>query len=182
MKIKLFAVALLAVGSAATVTVMAHAQPAPPVQGAMDGWMPMEPDFAEDDMFNHGARFGDRVGFLREHYNPVLVKYALSATLSAQETLVGITAEQQAAWRAYTNAVLAMVPDKATVSGLLGAAEAQGEPLQAFGRVELLADGLIAQHDRAAALKQAITNLRKVLTPEQLEAARIPRRQFGANL
>lgn len=170
MKIKLFAIGLLTLGSAATITVMAQAQPVPP-QGTSEE-IPMDWAPYPEDMLMRGAMFGERVAYFRESYNPQRARYALSLGLAAQQTLIGITPEQQTAWQAYTSAVIAMVPEKAVVAGAAGK---DGDMPDAFGRAEHLADTLIAYQARAETLKQAIAELRKALTPLQLESARVPR-------
>lgn len=170
MKIKLFAVGLLTLGSAATITVMAQAQPAPHQANSEE--IPMDWAPYPEDILMRGAMFAERVAYIRETYDSQRARYALSLGLAAQQTLIGITPEQQAAWQAYASAVIAMVPDKTMVDG---AVNKDGDMPDAFGRAEHIADSLIAYQARAETLKQAIANLRKVLTPLQLESARVPR-------
>lgn len=117
----------------------------------------------------------DRLDFVRHHYTGTLVRYRLASALSTQETAIGIRPDQQAAWRAYTNAVLALIPKRDTVLSLIGAPDEKAEGPEAFGRAEALADALKDYAAKADTLKAAITALRAALTPEQLEAARIPR-------
>ncbi|PVB59579.1 hypothetical protein [Labrenzia sp. 011] len=117
----------------------------------------------------------ERLDHLRKFYTGKVLRFRLAGALTLQETAIGIRADQQAEWRAYTRAALALVPDAATVRALAGAPDEDPAGPEAFGRIESLADVLSAYGEKGEALKTAIENLRGKLTQEQLEAARFPR-------
>lgn len=121
----------------------------------------------------------DRLDFVRHHYTGRLIRFRLASALSAQETAIGIRPDQQTAWRTYTNALLALIPKREVVLSLIGVPDENAEDPEAFERAEALADALKDYAAKAETLKAAITALRAALTPEQLEAARIPRFAHG---
>ena len=133
----------------------------------------------------HGAHHvgqNSRRGSVRRHHGNHSAPRCLRTgghpgARSGQETAIGITVEQQEAWRTYTNALLALVPERERMLALLGAADGKDDPKgpEAFGRAEAVADTLIAYTTKAQALKAAVANLRGQLSRQQLEAARIPR-------
>ncbi|TCL69878.1 hypothetical protein [Rhizobium sp. BK251] len=123
--------------------------------------------FAGWGHFGHAGR----LGYMKDRYDSARLRLRIGMVLSAQETAIGIRADQQAAWRAYTQAIMAMVPENEVVHSI-GASE--DEPQQAFGRAEHVADALIAYSKKAQDLKLAVTELRKQLTAEQLDRARFP--------
>jgi hypothetical protein len=129
----------------------------------------MNPDETEGLAFEPSHHPGDLANRAR---------IMLAGALSAQETMIGIKSEQHSAWVAYTTAVLAMLPSttevKEAVKTIADKSDIEEEGLPAFARSEFIADRVIAKGDKARALKEAITALRGVLTPEQLEQARIP--------
>ncbi|WP_052183038.1 hypothetical protein [Rhizobium sp. YS-1r] len=116
-----------------------------------------------------------RLDDLRYYYTGKVIRFRLAGMLSAQETAIGIRADQQDAWRAYTQAVLALIPDREALISVIGGPDEHPEGPEAFGRVEAISDALAVYAGKAQALKQAIADLRSKLTPEQLEAARMPR-------
>ena len=117
----------------------------------------------------------DRLDAIRTHYTGARMRLMLAAFLSIQETAIGIDDEQQPAWRAYTRALLEMVPERERVLALIGSPDE--DPPQAFERAEALADALIVYGAKAQALKTAIADLRGTLSPAQLDTARLPRLQ-----
>jgi hypothetical protein len=117
----------------------------------------------------------ERLDHLRHFYTGKAARFRLAGALSSQETAIGIRADQQDEWRAYTAAMLALVPDAGTVRALAGAPDEDPAGPEAFGRIEALADVLSVYGEKGAALKTAVENLRAALTEEQLEASRFPR-------
>lgn len=101
----------------------------------------------------------------------------LAGKLSAAEIFLGITAEQESAWRAYTSAVLALA-EPPTPPAPAGMAEQSGATREtgvapAAGATpplmsELLARQMVARAQEAQTLLDAIQGLRGALTPEQL--------------
>lgn len=153
-----------------------HAQQGPSRQPdetppAQSGEMPMDflPPFP--GAFHGGHFTGERLAFLRDHYDPARLRLRVAGLLAAQETAIGIRTDQQDVWQAYTQAILAMIPEKAQLDAVM---VKPGEQPEAFGRPEAIADALIAYADKSASLKQAIGALRSRLSPEQLERARFP--------
>ena len=143
---------------------------APPATAVDGGDWPAEAGFAPYSL-------RDRLDAVRHHYTGALMRFRLASALSAQETAIGIRPDQQAAWRTYTNALLALIPKREVVLSLIGVPDGNAEDPEAFERAEALADALKAYAAKADSLKAAITALRATLTPEQIEAARLPR--FG---
>ncbi|MGV2064499.1 hypothetical protein [Agrobacterium sp. 22-226-1] len=117
----------------------------------------------------------DRLDDLRYYYTGKAIRFRLAGMLSAQETAIGVRADQKDAWRAYTEALLALVPDREAIISVLGAPDDDPKGPKAFGRAEALSDVMAGYADKAQALNKAIMDLRAKLTPEQLETARMPR-------
>lgn len=181
MSIRILAVALFGAIVATAAPLAAAAQeatlacaPAPPAAAPSAG------GYGEGDA-PPLAMLAGRLEMIRQNYTGVRLRLVLAAALSVQETAIGITAEQQEAWRGYTSALLALVPERERMLALLGTAEGKDEPKgpEAFGRAEAVADMLIAYATKGQALKAAVTNLRGRLSAQQLEAARIPRLPSG---
>lgn len=126
-----------------------------------------------------GRDVGARLDAVRRHYSGKLIRFRLAGMLATQETAIGIRADQKEAWRAYTTALLALVPEREAMLDLIGEVDEDPTGPEAFARSEAVADALTAYATKAVALKQAITALRAALTPEQLEAARVPRLSRG---
>lgn len=133
------------------------------------------PFAAYEDLLADFYTVADRVDMLRYHYTGKIIRLRLAGMLSAQETAIGIRADQKEAWRAYTQAMLALIPERDTVLSLIGVPDEDPKGPEAFGRAEALSDALSGYADKADALKKAISDLRGKLTPEQLEAAQMPR-------
>lgn len=132
---------------------------------------------AHDDLTGHD--FGARLDAVRRHYSGKLIRFRLAGMLATQETAIGIRTDQKDAWRNYTAALLALVPEREAMLDLIGDADEDPKGPEAFARAEAVADVLTDYATKAGALKQAITALRAALTPEQLEAARVPRLSHG---
>ncbi|MFG1395529.1 hypothetical protein [Roseixanthobacter pseudopolyaromaticivorans] len=110
---------------------------------------------ADEDL--KGARRPDRGP------GPVGGQMVAAASLSTMETYIGIRADQLDAWRAYTNAVLALLqPPKPP----------QEEPKPAaFERAEAIATHMADQGTKAQAVLAALTALKSKLTEDQLQRA-----------
>ncbi len=101
---------------------------------------------------------------------------AMADRLSTLETLIGVTAEQEPAWRGYTVALLDFMqaggpgarPD-APPPRAEGAPEGAQAPAPRPLMAEMMADRAIARADSAEKLKSAVVALKSALTPEQLE-------------
>lgn len=185
MSVRILTAALLSVTMATAAPLAASAQEAPLARSPapLAAAQPEEP-YEEPYVEEYApplAMLADRLEAVRQNYTGVWLRLMLAAALSVQETAIGITPEQLGAWRAYTNALLALVPEREQVLALLGAAEGKDNPKgpEAFGRAEALADALIAYTTKAQALKAAVANLRGKLSAQQLEAARLPRLRPG---
>ncbi|OYX75858.1 MAG: hypothetical protein B7Y95_00020 [Rhizobiales bacterium 32-66-11] len=86
-----------------------------------------------------------------------------SAALAAMETFIGIRADQFDVWRAYTNAVLALLQPPTPP---------QDEPKPAaFGRAEAIARRMVEQGAKAQAALDALAALKAKLTEDQLQRA-----------
>ncbi|UXN02852.1 Spy/CpxP family protein refolding chaperone [Bartonella sp. HY406] len=91
----------------------------------------------------------------------------MAERLSAIETAIGIKSDQLDSWRAYTAALVGLMPepphaDKAPRDG----ETADGPKELILG--ERMADRMIEQAEKAKAFKKAAEELREKLTPEQL--------------
>ena len=144
---------------------------------------PAQTDVASGDWRARGTSggddFGARLDAVRRHYSGKLIRFRLAGMLATQETAIGIRSDQKDAWRAYTTALLALVPEREAMLDLIGDADEDPRGPEAFARAEAVADALADYATKATALKQAIMALRAALTPAQLEAARIPRLSHG---
>ncbi|UFS67463.1 Spy/CpxP family protein refolding chaperone [Paracoccus denitrificans] len=91
----------------------------------------------------------------------------LSAHLAATETYLGITGEQQDAWRDYSQALIAFIEPPAADARAEGDERPadQARPLAA----ERMAQHALARAEKARALLAATTALRGTLEPAQLE-------------
>lgn len=130
---------------------------------------------ASRDGFPDSYALMERLDDLRYYYTGKTIRFRLADMLSAQETAIGIRTDQKDAWRAYTEALLALVPDRKAVVSVIGGPDEDPKGPEAFGRMEALADALAVNAEKGQALKKAIADLRAKLTAEQLEAARMPR-------
>lgn len=94
---------------------------------------------------------------------PLGGQMAAAASLAAMETFIGIRADQFDVWRAYTNAVLALLqPPKPP----------QDEPKPAaFQRAEAIATHMAEQGAKAQAVLSALAALKAKLTDDQLQRA-----------
>lgn len=90
----------------------------------------------------------------------------LAGMLAAMESGVGVRASQIDAWRQYADAVQAVLPPPPPPPP----GPASGA---AFARSAAIAADLVDKAKKAEALLAAIENLRKTLTPEQLERAKL---------
>ncbi|WP_137933588.1 hypothetical protein [Mesorhizobium comanense] len=121
-------------------------------------------------------------------------EFMLAARLAALETRVGIRSEQLDAWRDYTSALQAVLApprhDRGPggtggPGGPDGGPQAKGPDAGPGGKAdpfafqERLADDVTARAASAAKLKDAITELRAKLSPEQLEILASAERPHG---
>ncbi|CAN7441183.1 hypothetical protein [Mesorhizobium sp. LjRoot246] len=160
----------------------------PPVMAMQDGALPDEPGhgpmawFGRNGPGPHGPMRHGPQGFGPQAFGPRRMgpppEFMLAARLAALETRVGIRTEQLDAWRDYTTALQAVLTPPRPDHGPEGpggpeakganAAGPGGKP-DAFAFQEKLADDVTARAVSAGRLKDAITELRAKLTPEQLE-------------
>ncbi len=113
-------------------------------------------------------------------YDPARARLIVGAMLAAQETAIGITPAQVPVWRAYTVAVIAMLPTGERLA--LWQAQQAKEPRKPFAVPEAIADTLLAKAEGARKLKDAITALRAALTPEQMKLAELPQERLMGHL
>jgi hypothetical protein len=103
----------------------------------------------------------------------------LASRLSAIETFIGVNADQLDAWRAYTDALQAVVrPPVPPVP------DAQGEPMDALTQSWAMAHRIAEQGQQAFKLAAAVETLRGKLSSEQLDRLKaagplLPPRPFG---
>ncbi|WP_051231868.1 hypothetical protein [Kaistia adipata] len=110
-------------------------------------------------------------------HGPRKMQMWLANNLSATETLIGITADQQDAWRGYTNALLAMFERPARPDVKPGdKADAAKVP---FAREERLIQNSTERAAKAGELQKAIDALKAKLTPEQLQKLADAELRFG---
>ncbi|TCT04252.1 Spy/CpxP family protein refolding chaperone [Aquabacter spiritensis] len=112
-------------------------------------------------------------GDIADMYNPARARLIVAILLGGQEIAIGITPEQSAAWRAYTDAVIAMLPTGARLAAFQ--AREHDAPATPFALPEAVADAILANADAARRLKDAVVALRATLTPEQMARAELPR-------
>ncbi|RVP09917.1 hypothetical protein CN085_27615 [Sinorhizobium meliloti] len=116
----------------------------------------------------------DRLDDLRNDFSDTVIRFRLASMLSVQQTAIGIRADQQDAWRAYTQALLALVPDREAVTVLICAPDENLKGPEALIHAEALSIIVAGYTDKAQVLAKAVDDLRARLTPEQLKTARIP--------
>lgn len=88
----------------------------------------------------------------------------LAGQLAATETWLGITAEQEAVWRDYCQALIGFLQPEAPAPVAAAPAPAAADQLMA----ERMAQDALARADKAQALLAATTALRGALQPDQL--------------
>lgn len=120
---------------------------------------------------DRGDRRDDRRG---ERHGPNRHVLDLAGKLAAAETYVGITGEQEEAWRGYTTALIDFLDRSAPVRGERGPDQRRAEGARPEGPrparlfAEGLADRAIAQGEKAQTLREAVEALRSALSDEQL--------------
>ncbi|MGQ2906061.1 MAG: hypothetical protein ACT6RL_19910 [Neoaquamicrobium sediminum] len=124
----------------------------------------------------------------RHAHPPAPIGLDVAARLSVLETYVGITADQQEAWRFYTSSVIALFdrPIPMEPQGGPMAEDEGGKPQQPNGVPgnvplfsERLAQVMIERGEKAQALRDAIANLRDALDEEQLARLGADERAFA---
>ena len=113
-------------------------------------------------------------------YDPARARLIVGALLAAQETAIGITPAQLPVWRAYTVAVIGMLPSGERLA--LWQAQQAKEPRKPFAVPEAISDALLAKAEGARKVKDAITALRAALTPEQMKLAELPQERLMGHL
>jgi len=113
------------------------------------------------------------VAHMLQRMDPARLRLIVGGLLAAQETTIGIRPDQMTAWRAYTSAIIAMLPTENTLAPWQ--AHLSGSKREAFGIAEDIANAIIDRGDAARRLKDAIVALKAALTPEQLELAKLPK-------
>jgi hypothetical protein len=127
----------------------------------------------------HAGKHEGRGHHMRGHgpHGPRNMQMWLANNLNTTETLIGITADQQDAWRGYTNAVLAMFERPARPDVKPGdKADAAKVP---FAREERLIRMATDRAAKAADLSKAIEALKAKLTPEQMQKLADAELRFG---
>lgn len=115
-----------------------------------------------------------------EAFDPARARLIVGALLAAQETAIGITPAQLPVWRAYTVAVIAMLPTGERMA--LWQAQQIKEPRKPFAVPEAIADAVLSKAENARKLKDAIAALRGALTPEQMKLAEVPQERLMGHL
>ncbi|BCP51386.1 hypothetical protein K32_00030 [Kaistia sp. 32K] len=139
------------------------------------------PAFAQPD----SATTGDRGDMRRQHdgkhwghgARSERIQMRIAQHLNTVETLIGIRADQQDAWRDYTNAVLAMFQRPARPDA--SADEAKDAAKAPFAREERLIAITTERAAKAADLQKAIDALKAKLSQEQLQKLADAQLRFG---
>ncbi|MFD2032802.1 hypothetical protein ACFSKM_25815 [Ancylobacter dichloromethanicus] len=103
-------------------------------------------------------------------FDPAAARLIASLLLSAQETALGIRTDQMDAWRGYTTALIALLPSGDRLARWTD--ETKRAEAQAFDLAQDIAGAAIERGEKARALQDAVSNLKAVLTPEQMGMAR----------
>ncbi|WP_176083344.1 Spy/CpxP family protein refolding chaperone [Martelella sp. HB161492] len=109
-------------------------------------------------------------------FDPARLRLLFGAFLASEERAIGITTAQKDAWNAFSDAVIALIPTDTQISEFRdmaheGMSQAGWNGLQVASAV---AARLQARGAEGDALAAATANLKAVLTPDQLAAARVP--------
>lgn len=181
--------------------------PPPPMQG--QDWQRGGPGMrgpgmhgmGPDDRGHWGGRFGG-MGYGHHHANRQM---RLAEKLAAVETAIGVRSDQLDAWRDFTSKLIAFAtppwqqnrasgPNKAAGGNPpMKAGNARGDATlpdvppakdsgSKFGMLDRMIDGAIQRGDEARQLKDSLQKLESVLTPEQIQTARMlmrPERGMG---
>jgi len=109
-------------------------------------------------------------------FDAVTVRMLAGLVLSAQETALGIRPDQQEAWRAYTSALIALLPTGETTKRWTD--RQAREKAEAFDLSDDLARVALERAAKAKTLQDAIVTLRIRLTDEQKDAAKVMQQRF----
>lgn len=102
--------------------------------------------------------------------DPFMLRLALGGMLAAQETALGIRPEQEAAWRAYSSALVDLVPSGERVARWKD--KEKLKEAEAFDLSSDIAAAIVERGEKARRLEQAIAALKPVLTADQLRMAK----------
>ncbi|MFT0862180.1 hypothetical protein [Ancylobacter sp. G4_0304] len=154
-------------GRAAALVLVAAGAPPTPGHGQEITGPLAAPTEAAGPWECEGPPFADEAG---PALDPVAMRLIAALLLSAQETALGIRADQMDAWRGYTTALIALLPsgerfERWTDNKRRGEAEA-------FDLAQDIAGAAIERAQKARALQEAISKLKAALTPEQMRMAR----------
>ncbi|TPW29394.1 hypothetical protein FJU08_13715 [Martelella alba] len=116
--------------------------------------------------------------------DPTRMRLAAVAFLADQERAIGITAAQKPAWNSFAEAVISLVPDQTQIDALRNMlAERQSqEGLKSLDVAAFAAQQMALRGQKGTALAKATKQLRAVLSPQQIEAARLPDRRLMPGL
>ncbi|PZQ84031.1 MAG: hypothetical protein DI549_06135 [Ancylobacter novellus] len=103
-------------------------------------------------------------------FDTTAVRLLAGLLLSAQETALGIRTDQMDAWRGYTTALIALLPSGERLERWRN--KEKRADAQAFDLAQDIASAAIERAEKARALQEAVSRLKAVLTPEQLNMAR----------
>lgn len=102
--------------------------------------------------------------------DPTSARLLAGVLLSAQETVLGIRPDQAQAWRAYTSALIDLIPTGERLARWTDKEKAQSS--EAFDFAQDVASAAIERGERARRLQQAVAALKPLLSPDQMRMAK----------